>query len=194
MRTEGILAGFALFAGAAAIVGASPARGPASGELLVAVDAPRDTDGYLRVIFRNAGAGPIVFALGGRSGLGPMYTIDYIATLRDGTRCELADVTAGGVVGGYVSPIVIHLAPGEVNLVSIELKNLRCLSKSSVVDLGRLLRAGASIRVVVRVSAESNAWAKVVNGWTGTAASGVFTRQPASKASKAQPRKRPLIQ
>lgn len=156
------------------VQGAAAAGGPdwgtSSNGLSIAVEVKNDK---LLVFFRNTGAGYMRFAVGGRTGIGAMYSIEFTATAPDGRICKVDDLTVGGV-GGYVSPIVIFLTPGATDRVSIELWNLRC-TKDSGISLDQLLKKGYSVCATLNVTAESNAWDRVANGWTGKVTSGSFT-------------------
>lgn len=147
-----------------------PDWGPSSNGLSIAVGVKNDK---LLVLFRNTGAGYMRFAVGGKTGIGAMYSIEFTATAPGGGTCEVVDTTAGGI-GGNIAPIVIFLTPGATGQVSIELTNLLC-TKDSAISLDQVLKKGYSVRATLTVTARSNDWARVANGWTGRVTSGSFT-------------------
>jgi hypothetical protein len=172
IRTHGRM--LIAFVAAGLSVAAAPSWGPASNGLALAVES--DTlagASRLRVHFRNESTAPIEFAIGGASGEGSMFSLDISTKDSDGRTCALLNTTVGHVAG-FVSPIVIRLAPGETEFVSIELRKLICLMGRTTRTLDVLLEAGQSVQVSFQGKAESNAWANLRNGWTGTVASGTF--------------------
>ncbi len=100
------------------------------------------------------------FAVGGRTGLGSMYNIAYAGVRADGKACKVIDTTLGHVAG-YLEPIVLRIAAGTTESVSIERKHLICLPSG----------AWSKLQATFTATAESNKWARIQAGWTGTATS-----------------------
>ena len=96
--------------------------------------------------FRDISVAPMTFAVGGRTGLGAFYNLEFTGVRSDKKTCKVIDTTVGFVAGSNES-------------VSIERKNLICLPSG----------AWSKLRARFRGTAASNSWAKVSTGWTGTA-------------------------
>ena len=161
----------------AAPVWVSPSNG-----LTIAIDADvTPPDKKLHVFFRNTSEREIVFDVGTAVGfVGPMYRVDITSIAPDSSTCKLGNTTVVGVAG-QLTPIVIRLAPGATEQISIELKRLICMTKDSVVPLDELLGHGHLVRAAFTGTAEVNALAKVQSGWTGTVTSGLFALKPSVK-------------
>lgn len=112
------------------------------------------------VHFRNASVAPIAFAVGGRTGLGSMYSIAFTGSSAGGKACKVIDTTVGHVAG-YLSPIILRIAAGSVASISIERKHLICLPSGG----------WSKLEATFTATAASNSWAGVPAGWTGTATS-----------------------
>ena len=110
------------------------------------------------VDFRNSSVAPMAFAVGGRTGLGSMYNIAFTGVAANGTACKVVDTTVGHVAG-YLEPLVLRIAAGAMESVSIERKHLICLPSG----------AWSKLRATFTATAAGNSWAKVPQGWTGTA-------------------------
>ncbi len=110
--------------------------------------------------FRNTTVVPMSFAVGGRTGLGSMYNIAYAGVRADGKACKVIDTTLGHVAG-YLEPIVLRIAAGTTESVSIERKRLICLPSG----------AWSKLQATFTATAERNKWARIPVGWTGTATS-----------------------
>ena len=106
-----------------------------------------------------------------------MFSVDITSVGPDGKECQLLDTTVG-VVAGYVEPVVMRLAPGAADYVGIDLKKLICVSKDATVALDSLLARSHSVLASFTGKPESNAWAKVVNGWAGSVTSGTYRPRP----------------
>jgi hypothetical protein len=137
----------------------------------------------LRVHFRNVGTEPIAFSVGGTTGVGSMYNVEVTSMARDGKSCHLLNTTVGAV-GGYIEPVVIHLLPGASDYVAIDLKKLVCATRRHSVALDVLLRQGGSVQASFTSTVEDNTWAKLPDGWTGTATSGTFYGKAPKQASR----------
>lgn len=110
--------------------------------------------------FRNTSVAPIAFAVGGRTGLGASYNLEFAGVRADGKTCKVIDTTVGHVAG-YLEPVVLRIAAGSVETVSIERKHLICLPSG----------AWSKLKATFTATAAGNSWAKVPQGWTGTATS-----------------------
>lgn len=169
----------------APVAQAEPAWGSPANSLAIGIDVGLSfgNERRLRVHFRNQGALPLEFAVGGYSGRGSIYHIDLVSTSPDGGICKLLDTTVGAVAG-YISPVVRRLMPGDADYVTFDLKKLICMAGSSTNTLDFLLARGHSVRAIFANTADNNAWAKVPGGWTGTAISGSFHREPAKRPTE----------
>lgn len=110
--------------------------------------------------FRNTTAAPMTFAVGGRTGLGSLYNLEFAGVRADGKACKVIDTTVGHVAG-YLEPIVLRIGAGSTESVSIERKHLICLPSG----------AWSKLQATFTATAASNKWAGVPTGWTGTATS-----------------------
>ena len=110
--------------------------------------------------FRNISVAPMTFAVGGRTGLGAFYNLEFTGVRSDGKTCKVIDTTVG-FVAGSLEPIVLRIAAGSNESVSIERKHLICLPSG----------AWSKLRATFTATAANNSWAKVSTGWTGTATS-----------------------
>jgi hypothetical protein len=128
------------------------------------------TGDKLQVLFRNTGETKTAFVVGGLTGLGSIYTIDFISTRPDGTTCKLLNTTVTGVAGAFV-PVILRLEPGSVDSITIDLHKLICTANGNS-SADQLLRLGHSIRATFSATAEGNNWGRVWNGWTGQISSG----------------------
>ena len=165
-----------------AILHAEPAWGPASSGLVLGVDVglTYGNERRLRVHFRNASRTAVEFGVGGASGAGSMYSVEITSVAPAGTSCKLLNLTVG-FIAGYVEPVVMRLAPGAKDYVSIDLSKLICITGRATVTLETLLQQRHSVRASFTTTAENSGWAKVPNGWTGAVVSGVFHREPAKQ-------------
>jgi hypothetical protein len=100
-----------------------------------------------------------------------MYTVEFSAISPEGKPCRILNLT-GGVVGGYVEPIVVRLAPGEVHEVLLALKKLAYVENRKDLTLDILLQRGYSADASFKADLEGARWGGVSNAWTGQLQSG----------------------
>ncbi len=178
-RVAAVLA-VALAAGALSPAG-EPTWGVPANSLRLGLsrDTPRSPD--LLVSFSGtapAGSPPLLVLLGGRSGAGPLYSLEFTATHPNGDTCRLLN-SLGGVVGGSVGPILVSIAPGANHAIAIPLLNLSCTRPTGqATGLSRLLALGYSVQATFKTSAADTAWAHAPSAWTGEIRSRPLAAEP----------------
>jgi len=125
----------------------------------------------IEILFRNVSETEQVLVIGATTGIGPIYSLDFVATRPDGNTCKVLDVTVGSV-GGVLLPIVLRLGPGEIRNVSIATESLICVADRKYLTADVLLENGYSIQASFVGHSDTNISGEMLRGWLGTVKSG----------------------
>lgn len=122
----------------------------------------------LRVAFQNVGPIDMDILLGGRTGIGPIYAMNFTATDPRGTKIHVIYTGGAGFVAGVLEPLLVRLHPGETYELLLPLDKFFCVLDGGNLTLGNLLRKGYSVRAALAVNAESAKWSKSAAAWRGS--------------------------
>jgi hypothetical protein len=141
----------------------------------------------LRVTFQNVGRTEMDVPLGGSTGVGPMYVIQFAAIDSKGAEFHVAYVGGANFVGGVLEPLLVRLAAGESYELLLPLDKFVGVLNGKDVTLGTLLRRGYAVRAALSISPESAKWSRSAAAWrgsapiwTGSARSSEFRLRPSS--------------
>ena len=122
----------------------------------------------VHVAFQNTGAKPIDVLLGGGTGVGPMYAMNFAAKGPDGNERQVFYFGGAASVGGYIEPLLVRLMPGETHDLFLPLNKFVCVVNRKDTTLDVLLKSGYSVRASLEVSGESAKWARSNATWRGS--------------------------
>ncbi len=180
LRSVAALFALALAAGALTTA-AEPTWGAPVNSLRLGLsrDSPGSPD--LLVSFSNTapvGSPPLLVLLGGRSGSGPHYTIEFTAMHPHGDSCRLLNSLGGVGVAGYVAPILVSIAAGATYAIRIPFENLFCVRDGQSTGLERLLALGYSVQATFTTKPDDIGWARAPTAWVGEVRSRPFAAGP----------------
>ncbi len=138
-----------------------------------------------KVILENTGAVGQTVLIGRTTGVGPIYSLNLLATAPDGREFKLFMGGVGGVAG-FMGPLPLRLAPGATQEVTIPVDKIFMLDgPGRDRKLSEILRQKYSVSVSLTVEQSEVDWATrsdtTFRGqifWTGAITSGKF-RDPA---------------
>ena len=164
----GLLVGAAVFA-------AEPSWGVADNGLRMGLSISSGMDRSVIVSLENSSAESLTILVGGRSGIGPLYSFTFLSANAAGQECTLFNTMAGAGVAGYVEPMVFKLRPGAIETVTIPTAKLICSQKGTNRGLEELFAAGYSVKVVFKSAASAEPLHRLEKLWTGNVESGALT-------------------
>jgi len=134
-------------------------------------------DETVRLVFQNTGEVERDLLIGGLTGIGPTYSMEFASRGPDGKDRK---VFPGGVghVAGHLEPIVVGLPAGGTHQLLLPLKGFVCVINRETVALKELLRQGCSVRASLTVTADAAKWSRSKKPWIGRVVSGNFVTSP----------------
>jgi len=129
---------------------------------------PIQPEQALQITIGNVGPVERRILLGGITGDGPLYaTLHFAVISPEGKRYKM-DYTGGGVVGGYVSPLIANIAPGNDYKIQLSLTKFWIMGGPKE-TLKPLIDAGWAVEASIEVTPEQ---AGSPSRWTGKLVSG----------------------
>src|SRR6478672_8874785 len=100
---------------------------PANGLRVGVAVTPRLSTGKLRLALQNVGASGMDVLLGGKTGIGTMYTMKFGVSDPSGNERQLFYFGGANSVGGYLEPLLIRVVPGETYDLWLPLNKFVCV-------------------------------------------------------------------
>jgi hypothetical protein len=94
----------------------------------------------LRVVFQNVERTEMDVLVGGSTGIGPMYAVQFAAIDSKGAGYHVVYIGGANVVGGVLEPLLVRLAAAETYELLLPLDKFICLLNGKNLKLGTLLR------------------------------------------------------
>jgi hypothetical protein len=91
----------------------------------------------LRLAFQNVGRSELGVLLGGRTGIGPVYwNLKFAAIDSKGAEFHVEYFGGANFVGGYMEPLLVRLAPGEIYELALPLDKFTCFLNGNIRKAG----------------------------------------------------------